>query len=254
MANDFYMMWLTQIEGMTVKKAYLLLSYFGKPEEIWNSDKKLLCSIDGISEAFADKIIASRDADELDDKISRLEELGINYISINNPEYPELLRHIDEPPLGLYYKGTLPEKHDMCFSIIGSRLCSEYGSLVSQRFAKELVQNGFTIVSGMARGIDSMSHRGAINGGGKTIAVLGCGLDICYPPENHKLMAKIAENGCLISEYPPGTPPHPGNFPQRNRIIAGLSMGLLVVDASKRSGTLITPLITDAMFLLFLQI
>ncbi|MBE6008331.1 MAG: DNA-protecting protein DprA [Lachnospiraceae bacterium] len=240
MANDYYMMWLTGIKGMTVKKAYLLLSYFGKPEEIWNSDKMLLCSINGISENFAERIIESRDPDVLDEKINRLEELGIKYISINNPDYPELLRHIDEPPLGLYYKGTLPKKDDMCFSIIGSRLCSEYGSLVSQRFAKELVQNGFTIVSGMARGIDSMSHRGAINGGGKTIAVLGCGLDICYPPENQKLMAKIEENGCLISEYPPGTQPYPGNFPPRNRIIAGLSMGLLVVEASKRSGTLIT--------------
>ena len=240
MNNDFYMMWLTDIDGMTLKKAYLLLSHFGKPEEIWNSDKKLLCSISGISEAFADKIISSRDPDELDNKISRLEELGIRYISINNPDYPELLRHIDEPPLGLYYKGTLPKKDEMCFSIIGSRLCSEYGSLVSQRFAKELVQHGFIIVSGMAKGIDSMSHRGAINGGGKTIAVLGGGLDICYPPENRKLMAKIEENGCLISEYPPGTQPFQGNFPQRNRIIAGLSMGLLVVEASKRSGTLIT--------------
>jgi len=240
MINDFYMMWLNEIEGMTIKKAYLLLSYFGTPKEIWNADKELLSSVDGISTAFAERIISSRDPYKLDEKISRLEELGIKYISINNPDYPELLRHIDEPPLGLFYKGVLPKNDEMCFSIIGSRLCSEYGSIVAQRFAKELVQNGFIIVSGMARGIDSMSHRGAINGGGKTIAVMGCGLDICYPPENAKLMAKIEENGCLISEYPPGTAPYPGNFPQRNRIIAGLSMGLLVVEASKRSGTLIT--------------
>lgn len=240
MNEDFYMMWLTAIDKMTVKKAYRLLSHFGTPREIWDADKSVIASVNGISDEFAQKICVSKDADELDEKICRLEELGINYISINNPDYPDLLRTIDEPPLGLYYKGTLPKNDEMCFSIIGSRRCSEYGAEVAQKFARDLAKNDFIIVSGMARGIDSMAHRGAINGGGKTVAVLGCGVDLCYPAENERLMAKIIENGCVISEYPPGTPAYSSNFPQRNRIISGLSMGLLVIEAGKKSGTLIT--------------
>lgn len=240
MNDDFYMMWLTSIEGMTYKKAYLLLSHFGTAKEIWDASVNLLSSVKGITRAFAETIAAAKNEEALDEEICRLEGLGINYIAANNPNYPEALRFIDEPPLGLYYKGVLPDKDEMCFSIIGSRRCSEYGAEVAQRFSRDMAKNGFTIVSGMARGIDSMAHRGAINANGKTIAVLGCGLDICYPAENERLMEKIIETGCVISEYPPGTHPYPGNFPQRNRIIAGLSMGLLVIEASKRSGTLIT--------------
>ncbi len=240
MNDDIFMIWLNSIEGMTYKKAYLLLSHFGTPKEIWDADKKLLSSVKGISEEFAKKILDTKDEDKLDETLANLENLGIKYVSINNPKYPELLKHIDEPPLGLYYKGALPQNNEMCFSIIGSRRCSEYGAEVAQRFAADLSKNDFSIVSGMAKGIDSMAHRGAINAGGRTIAVLGCGLDICYPAENERLMEKIIETGCVISEYPPGTEPYPGNFPRRNRIIAGLSMGLLVVEASKKSGTLIT--------------
>lgn len=240
LTDDYYMMWLTQIEGISAKKALYLLSHFGTPKEIWNSPKELILSLKGISASTADIIENAKDADALDEKICSLEEKGINYISLINPDYPELLKNIYDPPLGLYYRGVLPKSFEKCFSIIGSRRCSEYGAQVAEKFAYELSENGFIIVSGMAKGIDSMAHRGALKSGGETIAVLGCGVDICYPAENERLMDAIAENGCIISEYPPGTRPNNYNFPQRNRIIAGLSSGLLVVEAGKRSGTLIT--------------
>ena len=240
MTDDFYMMWLTQIEGLSAKRIFNLLSHFGTPKEVWDAPRELLLSVNGITASAADIIMSAKDEDILDEKISALEEKGISYISLLNPDYPEYLKNISDPPLGLYYKGVLPDSTEKCFSIIGSRRCSEYGAQVAEKFAYELSKNDFIIVSGMAKGIDSMAHRGAIKGGGKTVAVLGCGVDICYPAENEKLMAAIAENGCVMSEYPPGTRPSNYNFPQRNRIIAGLSSGLLVIEAGKKSGTLIT--------------
>ncbi len=164
----------------------------------------------------------------------------IRYICALEPEFPEKLRNIPGAPEGIYVKGRLPSPARKTVSIIGSRNNSEYGRGVAGYFAKELSKHGVQIVSGMARGIDGISQSAAVNAGGESFGVLGCGIDIVYPKENRMLYEDILERGGLISEYPPGTPPRSVLFPQRNRIISALSDVLLVIEARKRSGTSIT--------------
>jgi len=168
--------------------------------------------------------------------------MEIKTLKIENENYPKLLKKIPNPPKVLYFKGKLL-KDETCFAIVGTRRCSDYGKEIAFSIARELAQEGITIVSGMARGIDTLSHQGALEGKGRTIAVLGTGLDekSIYPKENLKLARKILENnGCLISEYPIGTWGKKQNFPERNRIISGMSLGVLVVEAKLKSGALIT--------------
>jgi len=165
----------------------------------------------------------------------------INKIEIRDKKYPELLRKIKDPPKILYIKGEIPE--NPCFAVVGTRRCSSYGKQIAQEIAGNLTEAGLTIVSGMARGIDSFAHRACLEKKGKTVAVLGTGIDekSIYPQENLRLSREIVKNkGALISEFPPGTPGYPSHFPQRNRIISGLSLGVLVVEAKQKSGALIT--------------
>jgi len=169
----------------------------------------------------------------------QLEDKKINFITDQSPLYPKELLTIKDPPLYLFYQGELPQ-NDQRIAVIGARNCSPYGKEVALCFSKIFAKCGITVVSGMARGIDGFAHEGALAASGKTIAVLGFGLDECYPRENYGLMQRIREKGCLISEYAPGTKARPLNFPARNRLIAGLSQGLLVIEAAKKSGTLIT--------------
>src|SRR5208337_1332187 len=161
-------------------------------------------------------------------------------ITLFDKEYPEPLSHLDNAPPILYAKGDLIEEDRFALAMVGSRIMSEYGRKIAADLSYELASAGLTIVSGMARGIDTVSHSGALNAGGRSIAVLGCGLDICYPAENKELMMAISRSGCVISEFPLGTPPERENFPRRNRLISGLSLGVLVVEATARSGSLIT--------------
>lgn len=163
---------------------------------------------------------------------------AIRMIAYGDADYPPYLAEIFAPPLLLYVRGTLVPDAER-IAMVGSRRFSKYGEGVAQAFGEALARGGFTVVSGAARGIDSASHRGALKAG-RTEAVLGCGVDVVYPPENGKLLAEIAERGAVISEYPPGTPPLPAYFPLRNRIISGLSRGTIVVEAAERSGSLIT--------------
>jgi DNA processing protein len=160
-------------------------------------------------------------------------------LSLSSSDYPEYLKEIFDPPTVLYYFGDV-KPDDVCMGIVGSRKSSEYGKNTAKSFASKLSQNGFAVVSGMARGIDTKAHEGALESEGKTYAIIGSGLDIVYPPENKKLMQKIIDNGAVISEFPPGTKPNPYNFPIRNRIISGMSLGVIVVEAGLRSGSLIT--------------
>jgi DNA processing protein len=185
-------------------------------------------------------IVSARKTDILEKVEKRMKENGLQFLSVFQPGYPALLKEVNDAPLGLYIKGTLPGDNFINISIIGSRNCSEYGRTAAFQLSRDLAEKGVTVVSGMARGIDSMAHRGALAAKGKTIAVLGHGLDLCYPPENERLMAEIVESGCVLSEYPPGVKPFAANFPARNRIISGLSHGLVVVEAGERSGTGIT--------------
>ncbi len=170
---------------------------------------------------------------------ARLEEQNIACVSPYCPGYPSLLKQISDPPL-LYYRGSLQNIARPAVAIVGSRRCTFYGREVAQRLASELVAAGVTVVSGMALGIDTAAHQGALENSGYTVAVLGCGVDRCYPPRNLELMEKIINEGVVLSEFPPGTEPRPANFPQRNRIISGLSLGSVVVEATAKSGALIT--------------
>ena len=172
----------------------------------------------------------------------RKEKTGIEIrvLRQEDPDYPPLLRGIPEPPHCLYAIGDLGLLKQRTLAVVGSRKCSEYGKRVAMQIGKAAAQNRVTLVSGMAKGIDSFAHLGALRAGGKTIAVLGCGVDICYPRENEKLYAEIAEKGLLLSQFPPGMEARPYTFPQRNRVIAGLAEAVTVVEAGTNSGALIT--------------
>ena len=176
----------------------------------------------------------------LQEEYHSLAELGIRFITPMEEEYPKRLLHIYDYPMGLYVKGELPSENSPSAAIIGARNCTAYGKQAAQYMGRELAQNGVQIISGLALGIDEAGHAGALMGGGATFAVLGCGVNICYPKTNYKTYERIAKQGGILSEYPPGTGPLATNFPVRNRIISGLSDVILVIEARKKSGSLIT--------------
>ena len=233
-------MWLSRIEGISLKKKLELLKYYGKAERIFATDRETLKKSKILTKDNIERILEYIDEKILNDEINELYRKNIKFISIKNEVYPSLLKEIYDPPLGLYVIGEMPEKDKKTVSVVGSRRCSEYGAANAYRFSKEMAENGITIVSGMAYGIDTCAHKGAIAAGGKTVAVLGCGVDVVYPKTNRELKSKIEANGCVISEYPPQTPPLAANFPVRNRIISGMSNATVVIEAGERSGTLIT--------------
>lgn len=236
--EEFYLMWLSRVEGIGFKRANQLLEHFGSAEAIWYAEPEEIRQV--LPDKMGEVLLTSRDEDQLNEWIIELEEKQIDFYSYWHPRYPKLLKEIYHPPMGIYVRGELPDDEIDTVAIIGARKCSRYGATVAYEIAKDLGKTNVIVVSGMARGIDSEGHKGILDGGGKTIAVLGCGVDICYPSENRELMERIVENGCVLSEYPPGMPAVPGNFPARNRIIAGLSKMVVVVEAGKKSGTLIT--------------
>ena len=238
--EEYYLMWLSRLDGFGIRRINYLLEHFGSAEAVWQAESSAFRAVYGMGEKMTEQLISSRKADVLDDWIAELEEKDIAFYSYRHPRYPRLLREISDPPVGIYVRGELPDDEIDTVAIIGARRCSRYGSRVAYEIAKDLGKTNVIVVSGMARGIDSKGHSGIIDGGGKTIAVLGCGVDVCYPPENKELMQKIIENGCIISEFPPGTQAQPQHFPRRNRIIAGLSKMVVVVEAGRKSGTFIT--------------
>jgi len=191
----------------------------------------------GLSGRLIDQIQAV-DAPQIVTVRRRLEALQVRLISYWDDDYPALLREIHDPPALLYLRGKLPGKD--CFAVVGSRRATAAGLQLTWEISTVLANHAICIVSGLARGVDSAAHRGALDAGGSTIAVLGCGIDRIYPPENARLHAKLLEENAIISEYPPGTPPLAGHFPGRNRIISGLSRGVLIVEAAEKSGSLIT--------------
>lgn len=238
MDSKYYMMWLFQSLGLNIRKTWLLLNEFNSPENVWNAEERIIESVVKDTKTYR---MLEKGKGLLPGWIEEVEKCGLRYISINESDYPKLLREIHEPPVGIYIKGNLPDFDEMPYiSIIGARRCSEYGRNMAYKFSKELAKDGFTIVSGMAKGIDSLGHKGALDVGGATVAVLAFGHCHCYPSENRELMKVIGEKGCLLSEYPPDTPSNRFNFVQRNRIIAGISKGLFVVEAGRKSGTLTT--------------
>lgn len=176
----------------------------------------------------------------MEDEIRKIKDDGIRLVHLDHPDYPERLKNIYDPPLYFYMKGSLVQDDGNAIAIVGSRRPTPYGMRVADMLASELASAGFTITSGMARGIDSVAHRAALKSGGRSIAVLGCGIDVVYPRENCDLMSDIAKSGAVMSEFPMGSRPDKKKFPQRNRVISGLSLGVVVVEAAEKSGSLIT--------------
>lgn len=242
MFNDDLKYWLAlsfikDVGPVTIKR---LLSAFHSPERILNASLKELNEIDDIAEARAKKICSFNSWDKIEQEINLIKQHNLRVIKYTDREYPESLRQIDDSPVILYLKGNLVEQDKYSVAMVGSRMMTEYGKMIAERLSFELASMGITIVSGMARGIDTVSHRGALKAGGRSIAVLGCGLDNPYPPENKELFEMLSSSGCVISEFPIGTPPNKEHFPKRNRLISGLSLGVLVVEATNNSGSLIT--------------
>ena len=235
-----YWIWLSRIEGLNPKFLNNLLNKYSNPKTIWNKTKEELLE-DGIKEKFVDEITNTIYRKNLDKYLKYMNENNIDVITIIDKEYPDKLKVIYDPPIVLYVKGNKNILNDKCMAMVGCRICTKYGENVAKKLAYNLSSNNINVISGLARGIDSFAHRGSLIGNGKTIAVVGCGLDKVYPEENIELFNQIIENnGAIISEYIIGTKPLAKNFPRRNRIISGLSDGVIVVEAKEKSGTLIT--------------
>ena len=217
-----------------------LIKYFGSPEKALQATAGELEQVEGITCRAIESIRKYQPGKEIEHEIDLIDKKSISIITLNDPAYPENLKNIYDPPPFIYVKGRIVKNDDTAIAVVGSRSASEYGISATERISRELARSGFTIVSGMARGIDSTAHYGALAVNGRTIAVLGSGIDVVYPPENRNLYESIAEHGAVVSEFPIGTEPNAYNFPARNRIISGLSLGVLVVEASLKSGSLIT--------------
>jgi DNA processing protein len=232
---------LNFIEGIGSTRLRALLDAFGSLEALWRAPAQTLGRAPGIGPALAQRISLGRQAGErLAQELERARQLGLEVVTLADAEYPSALREIPDPPLALYMKGRLPAAEEPAVSVVGARRASLYGLEVAERLAYELALRGVAVVSGLARGIDGAAHRGALRAGGRTVAILGGALDRLYPPEHAQLADQISLQGALVSEYALGMPPLAGNFPRRNRIISGLSLGVVVVEAGPRSGALIT--------------
>jgi DNA processing protein len=231
---------LTRIKGLGCISFKKLASHFADPTQSLSATAAELSAIEGIDRKAVDGLLAFTQWDEVEQEVQRAEEAGVKIIPFGSAVYPARLRSIADPPPCLYVKGEIRREDDKAVAVIGTRSASHYGRRVARDLCRGLASLGFTVISGMARGIDGVAHDEALNAGGRTIAVLGSGVDRAYPPEHRKLYHRISENGAVISELPLGAPPLAFNFPARNRLISGLSAGVVVVEATEKSGSLIT--------------
>ncbi len=231
---------LHMTRGLGTKTYETLIERFGSSEAILNAPRAELESLSGIGPKLATAIIETSRTIDIASEISLAKEKNVQIIPYTSDQYPKHLKAIYDPPLVLYVKGEILETDVIALAIVGARRCTYYGISQAERFSRLLAQKGLCIISGMARGIDAAAHRSAINANGRTIAVLGCGLGVVYPRENIELAEKIVQHGAIVSELPMNTPPDFRNFPPRNRLISGLSLGVLVVESALNSGSLIT--------------
>ena len=234
-----YWMGFNKIRGVGAVRTQKLLDHFGDLAIAWNAPEDALKAA-GLPPSIIRSLIITRKEMDLPAEMERIERMGIRVLTILDASYPRRLKAIGHPPPVLYIKGSLDEADDYAVAVVGSRHKTAYGKQVAAELSQFLVRNGITIVSGLARGIDSIAHEAALDAGGRTLAVMGCGVDVIYPPEHRELAARIRQKGALISDYYPGTQPEGINFPPRNRIISGLSMATVVVEAGEKSGALIT--------------
>jgi DNA processing protein len=227
------------VRGIGPVRLRALLDHFGDMERAWQAPSGELRQA-GLDRRSLENLLAARASLDLDQELEKIAETGAQVLTWESPTYPRLLREISDPPPVLYVKGSLTEEDVWAVAVVGTRRATAYGREVTHQLAGALARSGITVVSGLARGIDAEAHRAALGAGGRTIAVLGCGIDRVYPPEHRKLAQEIVAQGALLSDYPVGTPPEGSNFPPRNRIISGLSLGALITEAGVRSGALIT--------------
>lgn len=235
-----YWIWLASVEGLGPVKKLALLNKFKSVKKIYNATEKEILKVDGMSDKIVQNMQKAKDAKLLEKYEKYILKNDIKIINISDDNYPAKLKNIYAPPITIFAKGDISLLNSKSIAIVGSREPSKYGIYVAEKFSTELSKEGITIISGLAKGIDTFAHIGALSSFGKTIAVLGSGIDVVYPKENAKYYREISEKGLIISEYIVGTAPESKNFPQRNRIISGLSDGVLVVEARKNSGTMIT--------------
>jgi DNA processing protein len=239
-STDAYWLALRRVRGVGARVARLLLEKFGDAPRIFELGEEELVAA-GVYRSTAKNIVQFAEFESLEKELCELARLGSSLVRWCDENYPASLRQIPDPPPFLYLRGAMPTGEKSCVAIVGARAASDAGRHMAHRLALELAAKGITVVSGLARGIDGEAHRGALEGNGRTIAVLGCGIDIIYPAEHRKLAeSMIAQGGALLSELPMGSAPVPENFPFRNRLIAGLSLGVVVVEAAENSGSLIT--------------
>ena len=234
-----YWVGFNKVLGIGPARLRALLDFFGSIEDAWQGNLAGLQQA-GLDQRSANNLLATRRSLDLAVELQRLDREGVKVVTWVSEEYPTNLRNIHDPPPVIYIKGELLPEDDWAVAVVGTRHASVYGKEVARRLAGDLARNGVTVVSGLAAGIDTVAHQAALEAGGRSIAVLGSGVDIIYPEQNAALARQLQEQGALVSEYPLGTKPERSNFPPRNRIISGLSLGALVVEAGARSGALIT--------------
>jgi len=237
---DAYWLALRRVRGVGPRTCRALLDKYPSPEIIFRLAEAEIVST-GVPRPVARRIKEFRDFDSLDKELCELPRLGAHLLKWSDDDYPSSLREIADPPPYLFVRGPAALHEPGCLAIVGARAASEAGLRMAHRIGMELAAKGFTVVSGLARGVDGAAHQGALDGGGRTVAVMGCGIDVIYPPEHRKLAEAIVEGGgAIVSELPLGTQPMAENFPTRNRILSGLCLGVIIVEAAEKSGSLIT--------------
>jgi len=240
MTETEYWYWLCNIPDMWQAKIKKLIDYFNSPREIYKASEKVLRNDLQLKEADVEIMQESKKAGDEKQKLEALAKRGIRFVHTDMAEYPQRLQSLDDKPYSLYVRGKLPRDEEPTVAIIGARSCTTYGQQMAQMLAKSLSNYGIQTVSGLARGIDSYCHIGSLEADGETFAVLGSGIDVCYPPENARLLENCTEKGGIISEYPLGTKPLGWHFVHRNRIISGLADKIIVIEAKEKSGSLST--------------
>ena len=231
---------LSLVQGIGPNLQARLLQSFGTASAVFQQSVESLLTVDGIGPQVASRIVGGKHNSDAAAMLAQCREQSVDLLQKGHLPYPQSLTNVDDSPAILYARGKLLPQDDLAIAIVGSRRCTAYGRRQAERLAGSLVRAGFTIISGLARGIDAAAHRGALNAGGRTIAVMATGVTDIYPPEHAELAMTISEQGSIVSEFPLNQKPKPGLFPQRNRIISGLSLGVIVVEATRNSGSLYT--------------
>jgi DNA processing protein len=240
MTQKEYWFWLCNLDNIGLKKIKAILDVYETPEQAFRENSNRIEQINILTEADKSFFYKSKDSPRIQENYAKLVSKGIYFVTKEDKDYPTKLHNIFNPPYALYVKGSLPKANIGSLAVVGARNCSDYGKEMAHYLSAELAKAGLQIISGLARGIDGYAHEGAIEVGGSTFGIEGCGVDICYPKENFSLYMNMQRNGGVISEYGLGICPKAGNFPMRNRLISGMSDGILVIEAKEKSGSLIT--------------